>query len=179
MRNYVFSGRSINYEGARRLSRNIWASRHLHHSPWHLKTKQIEIYYQWHIRMSCGLPVPFWCELFNDFPCDMSPYLLLVLYAITADTEAQWPDKRLKADETCKTDLGNSGMCVQVKDCPAAIQLIQERGRPKICRFDGLNPIVCCEIPNVDNVITKLGEFGSVAKQSKYRYSTNKSTHIK
>lgn len=102
----------------------------------------------------------------------MSPiqltFLLLVLYAITRPTETQWELIRAVSTEICVTDFGNSGICVRLENCPTAIELIGQRGRPTLCGFDYFEPIVCCETTYNDNVVSKSVEYGSIAKRSKY-----------
>lgn len=95
-------------------------------------------------------------------------FLLVVLCAIMHDAKTQLEDTILLGNvsgEACETYLGKDGICLEVKNCPAARELIRKRGRPKLCGYNKIDPLVCCDTGF--NVISKSGK-GSIANQSKY-----------
>ncbi|GJQ73797.1 CLIPC1 [Trypoxylus dichotomus] len=71
-------------------------------------------------------------------------------------------------DEICVTDLSEVGKCLLARQCPSAIQLIKERKQPKLCGFQGSNPIVCCKTINV-NIKSK---YGAITKRKCEEYIT-------
>lgn len=62
--------------------------------------------------------------------------------------------------ETCITDSGKTGKCLLIENCPAALALVRNKRRPKVCSFQGRTPIVCC-----GDVVSKTL---SIATKSKY-----------
>lgn len=47
--------------------------------------------------------------------------------------------------DICKTVRGKQWICRQIRQCPKAMQMLQSGGRPEVCRYAGVEPVVCCE----------------------------------
>ncbi|XP_076353927.1 clotting factor B-like isoform X2 [Tachypleus tridentatus] len=47
------------------------------------------------------------------------------------------------ADDLCTTPKNEKGHCKSLSDCPAVLSNIYKE-YPKICKWNGLNPVVCC-----------------------------------
>ncbi|KAK9737523.1 Trypsin [Popillia japonica] len=73
--------------------------------------------------------------------------------------------------DKCVTDSGKRGTCLLIKDCPAALALIRNKGTPKVCTFHGRIPFVCCE----DIVLNSL----PTAARKCLEYKASKSPTIK
>lgn len=73
-----------------------------------------------------------------------------------------WLDTR----ERCEPEPGEIGICTFVEQCPNAIEIIRNRGHPKLCGFEGKTPIICCSLKPIVSTTTE--SYGALAKQSEY-----------
>ncbi|KAK9737490.1 Trypsin [Popillia japonica] len=64
---------------------------------------------------------------------------------------------QLQEGETCISDCGKKGKCVLIEKCAAALALVQNRGKPKVCSYQGKIPVVCCEdvVSRTQSIATK------------------------
>ncbi|XP_018562094.1 serine protease persephone-like [Anoplophora glabripennis] len=78
--------------------------------------------------------------------------------------------------DKCSLQDGSEGKCKLIKECPAAMQLIQTGVNPIICGFEKIDAIVCCkhgeEIMNTTNTTTTTDRTpGDISKQKCEEYA--------
>ncbi|KAK9737522.1 Trypsin [Popillia japonica] len=84
-------------------------------------------------------------------------HLLPLLLLFEAIINRQLVTSQLHEGEICITNSGKRGKCVPIEKCWAALALVQNRGRPQVCTFQGRSPIVCCEdvVSRTQSIATK------------------------
>ncbi|KAJ8965360.1 hypothetical protein NQ314_004200, partial [Rhamnusium bicolor] len=75
-------------------------------------------------------------------------------------------------DDDCKLETGENGKCHIIHNCPYAKNLLREKQYPKICRFNGTTPVVCCNENKIKSniVAEKLGVLSARKCHEYYPY---------
>lgn len=72
--------------------------------------------------------------------------------------------------DTCQLSGDEKGKCVLIDKCPYAQDLLKRRIFPRICRFQGQSPVVCCKVEKKLQLNLKPGAL-SAASECFFIYS--------